>query len=114
MLGLQSPDLAEVLIAIIAAMGTWMAAAGGAKAIKDRTAPAPVAPSGAGVVEIAGAVINDKKANEIIAALERHGEQLDANTRACNSMGHRLDPLAEVVRDLAKEYEIASRLQRTR
>lgn len=110
MLGLQSPDLSQVLVAMIAAIGTWITVRSGAQAVKDKAAP----PVPGAVMELAGAVISDKKANEIIAALDRHGAQLDQNTRACDSMGHRLEPLGEVIRDLAKEYEIASRLGRQR
>lgn len=110
MLGLQSPDLANVLVALIAGMGTWMATRAGAVAVKNRTSQ-PV-PADAGLVEVAGALINDKKANEIIAAFQWHGEKLAENTHACNNMAHKLDPLAEVVRELAKEYEIASRMAR--
>ena len=113
MLGLESQDLGLVLVALIGLIGTMFAGKRG----KDFLSPKPNVTGQ--TVEIAGAIISDKKADEIIAATDAlrdevraHRLALDRNTTACNAMSSKIDAISVAVRDLAKEYEIASRLSR--
>lgn len=107
MFGMTADNLGTLLTGI----GLALIALLGGKGVRN-AASGKSHPAGEQTMEIAGAIISDKKANEIIAALNGLQQSLDGNTKACNAMGHKLEPLSEILRDLAKEYEIASRLGR--
>lgn len=110
---LESNDLGLVLVALIGLIGSWF---GGAR-LKEATLPTPKPVAPEKTFEIAGAIISDKKANEIIEAINRlevamrdHGVKLMDNTRACEKMDRTLHDMDEAVGKLANEIYLQSRM----
>lgn len=104
MLGLTAENIGTILTGL----GFAMIGLLGGRSLKGAGKPPPQP-----AMEIAGAIISDKKAVEIIEAAERlekaivsHRAALDRNTKACEGMGEVIEDVKKGIADLATEYKI--------
>lgn len=112
MFGLDSEQMGFVLYAVALA---FIGIIGGSKG-KEFIKGSPAASQKDNVVEVAGAIVSDKKVNELIdavnvlvGAVRDHGAKLASNTAACDGMGRRIDIAADAMHELSKELEIEAR-----
>lgn len=112
MFGLDSDQFGFVIYAFGLALVGWLGGSKGKEFLKGSEAKQPKE----NVVEVAGAIVSDKKVNELIesvhvlvVAVRDHGSKLAYNTAACDSMGRRIDVAADAMHDLSKELEIEAR-----
>lgn len=103
MLGLTAENIGTILTGL----GFAMIGLLGGRSLKGAGKPSQPA------MEIAGAIISDKKAVEIIEAAGRlekaivdHRTALDRNTKACEDMGEVIEDVNKGITDLATEYKI--------
>ena len=112
MFGLDSDQFGFVIYAFGLALVGWLGGSKGKEFLKGGSHKEPKD----NVVEVAGAIVSDKKVNELIeavhvlvVAVKEHGRQLGANTTACDSMGRRIDIASDSMQELSKELEIEAR-----
>lgn len=112
MFGMSSDEIGNFLIGLsIAITAIWGGMKGKEKLTKTRPETKPET-----MMEVSGAIVSDKKANEWIAAvneltegLKSHGQKLDRNTDACDRISGRMDKTGTSMDNLAKEMEFQNR-----
>lgn len=90
-LGVSLQDVANGLLAIIIGMVVWFGKRSGSK------------PEAAPHVELAGAVIDNRKANDLVRGFERTAEALDDNTEASRSTAAGIAAIGAEVRAVRDE-----------
>lgn len=111
MFGLDSDQFGFVLYAFGLALVGWLGGSKGKEFLTAKPVKTAQADTAQNLVEVAGAIVSDKMAAEWVRAAEELTRGIKENTRACDAMAGRIDKVGEVMHDLAKEMEIASRMK---
>lgn len=123
MADLQSPDLANVLIALITVAGSLFAGAKAKEALQSKASPPPE--KSGSVVEVAGAIVSDRMAAEWVKSadnlaqcvtslqrtLESNIRALESNTQGAIRVADDIRSVGAPMHELAKEMEVESRLR---
>lgn len=111
MFGMQGADFRDIFIAAIGAVPLVLAAIMGKNAITGKKSEKET------TVEIAGAIIDNRKADAIIEGMERlgrrvedHGRDLRDNTDACQDMRQDLKNMEKSATELRQEFYLQSRM----
>lgn len=93
-------DVANGILIIIVGLLSWLGINRGRRAKAEEDAPATKP------MEIAGALIDSRKADQLIDALDRHSNELERNTEALSRHGKMIGEAAENLREV--NFEIRS------
>jgi hypothetical protein len=98
---LKLDDVANGILIVIIGLLSWLGINRGRKAKADDELPSATKP-----MEIAGALIDSRKADQLIEALDRHSQELDRNTEAIARHGKMISEAADNLREV--NFEIRS------